>query len=97
MSEEKNRRQALADQTRAAQAKELLANPLYLEAITVMRAAMYAEFEDTKLIDEDQRHELWQRMQLMKQFQNRFESIVKAGKRATKTIELIDTKPNDLK
>jgi len=90
MSEEKTRRQAVRDQTRAAQAKELLANPLYIEAIIAMEAAMYGQFQDTKLADNDTRHELWQRMQLMKQFQGYFEKIVKDGKRAEETIKLIE-------
>jgi hypothetical protein len=37
-----------------------------------MKAAMFEQFNDTKLGDADQRHELWQRMQLMKQFQASF-------------------------
>lgn len=97
MADEIKRRQAIADQSRANQAKELLANPLYIEAVTVMRAAMYAEFEDSRLADDDARLDLWQRMQLMKRFQGRFESIVKQGNKAAKTIDLIDNKPNPLR
>jgi len=97
MSDQKTVRQARADQSRAQQATEFLSNPLYIEAVTVMKAAMYSEFENSKLDGEEQRHELWQRMQLMKQFQGRFESIVKQGEKAAKTIELIETKPNELR
>jgi len=91
------RRKAVADQTRARQAEELLANPLYVEAVTAMRAAMYVEFEDSKLSDTESRHELWQRMQLMKAFQGKFEHIVKLGEKAIKTIDLIDNKPQPLR
>lgn len=74
---------------RSDQAKDLLNNPLYIEAVNVMQAAMFAEFEDTKLSEEDKRHELWQRMQLMKQFKGRFESIVKQGAKAQQTLTFL--------
>jgi hypothetical protein len=82
--------EAVADISRAHRASELLSNPLYTEAIVAMKAAMFEQFNDTKLVDADQRHELWQRMQLMKQFQGRFESIVKQGTRAEQTLGLLE-------
>jgi hypothetical protein len=90
MSDEQERRNAIIDISRADRANELLTNPLYLEAITAMNAAMYMEFQDTKLIDTTERHELWQRMQLMKQFQDKFEHIVKQGNKAQKTLTLLE-------
>lgn len=83
---------AMSDVTRAGEAQALLDNPLYVEAINVMKAAMYTEFENTKFGDEELRHELWQRMQLMKLFEGRFESIVKKGKRAQQTLDMIQLK-----
>tara|TARA_B100000809_G_C14885254_1_gene440663 strand:- start:61 stop:363 length:303 start_codon:yes stop_codon:yes gene_type:complete len=82
--------EAIADISRAQRASELLSNPLYTEAITAMQAAMFESFNDTKLAEADQRHELWQRMQLMKQFQGRFESIVKQGAKAQDTLSLLE-------
>jgi len=82
--------EAISDISRAHRAEELLANPLYIEAITAMQAAMFEQFNDTKLDDENLRHELWQRMQLMKQFQSKFESIVKQGKKAQETLSLLE-------
>lgn len=82
--------EAVADISRAHRAEELLKNPLYVEAITVMQASMFEQFNSTKLEDEAQRHELWQRMQLLKQFQGRFESIVKQGEKAKDTLNLLE-------
>jgi hypothetical protein len=82
--------EAVADISRAHRAEELLDNPLYIEAITAMQAAMFEQFNDTKLADSNERHELWQRMQLMKQFQGKFESIVKQGKKAQETLSLLE-------
>jgi len=82
--------EAISDISRAHRAEELLANPLYIEAITAMQAAMFEQFNDTKLDDENLRHELWQRMQLLKQFQGKFESVVKQGKKAQETLSLLE-------
>lgn len=82
--------EAIQDISRASRAEELINNPLYLEAITAMQAAMFTQFADTKFKDEDQRHELWQRMQLLKQFQGKFESIVKQGAKAQQTLTMLE-------
>ncbi len=89
-TEQQQRSNAVADITRAGRATEFLNNPLYLEAITSIRAAMFEQFQDSKFKDEEQRHELWQRMQLLKQFQGKFESIVKQGEKGRKTLTLLD-------
>jgi len=82
--------EAISDISRAHRAEKLLADPLYIEAITAMQAAMFEQFSDSKLVDEEQRHELWQRMQLLKQFQSKFESIVKQGEKAQNTLTLLE-------
>jgi|TARA_R110000796_G_scaffold116819_4_gene229473 hypothetical protein len=84
--------EANSDISRAHRALELLNNPLYLEAITAIEAAMFEQFNSTKLEDGAQRHELWQRMQLMRLFQGRFESIVQQGGRAKDTLMLLEKK-----
>jgi hypothetical protein len=89
-SEKEQAKDAMADMDRANRASELLSNPLYIEAITVMRAAMFAEFEDSKYGSADDRHELWQRAQVIKQFQARFEEIVKKGERGRQTLTLLE-------
>jgi hypothetical protein len=81
---------ARRDIQRAQQADELLANPLYQEAIVAMEAALFEQFKDTKFKEEAERHELWQRMQLLKQFQAKFEHIVKQGSKAKETLSLLD-------
>ena len=87
MSEELN---AKRDIQRARQADELLSNPLYQEAIVAMESALFEQFKDTKFKEDAERHELWQRMQLMKQFQAKFEHVVKQGKKARETLTLLE-------
>ena len=70
---------------------------MYVEATTAMQAAMFEQFNDTKLGDESLRHELWQRMQLLKQFQGKFESIVKQGTKAQDTLNILEKGLNALK
>ncbi len=89
-SNEEQRREALSDISRASQADELLRNPLYIEAISAMQLALQETFADTKLDQERERHELWQRMQLLKQFQAKFEHIVKKGAKARETLTLLE-------
>jgi|TARA_R110000822_G_scaffold98953_1_gene223522 hypothetical protein len=95
-SKEKQHANALTDIDRATAAEALLSNPLYVEAIKVMESAMYVEFESTKMADSENRHELWQRMQLMKQFRGRFESIVKQGNHARTTLKMLLDKSKSL-
>lgn len=89
MNEQEQKHNAMADISRASRAQELLDNSLYQEAITAMNAAMYTSFIDTKLDNESERHELWQRMQLMKQFTGKFESIIKQGNKARQTLTML--------
>ena len=97
MNDELERRKANMDLSRAARAEELLSNPLYVEAVEAMQAAMFEQFKDNKFADEETRHELWQRMQLMKQFQGKFEFIVKQGVKARKTLTLLERAKNAIK
>lgn len=90
MSDKETLTKAMTDKTRAERAKEFLSNPLYIEATSAIKAALYAEFEGSKLGDDSVRHELWQRMQLMKMFQGKFEDIVKKGEKADQTISLLN-------
>jgi hypothetical protein len=89
-SEEQQKREALSDIRRGSEAEAMLNNPLYIETFAAIEAAMFVEFRDSKLGDEELRHELWQRMQLAKQFQGRFESIVKHGNKGKQTLTLLD-------
>ena len=88
--EQQQRTQAVSDISRAHRAEELLSNSLHVEAFTAMQAEMFMEFQDTKLDNSELRHELWQRMQLLKKHQNRYESIVKQGTHAQKTLSMLD-------
>lgn len=88
-----NEQKIRLEMQRADNAKELLNNPLYQEAIVAMKAAMFNDFQNTTLQEENIRHELWQRMQLLKDFEGFFESIVKKGVRAEQTLTMITKTP----
>lgn len=90
MNDIEQARLARNELSRADQAKELISHPLYQEAIAAMEAAMFEEFKNTKLDKPELRHELWQRMQLMKQFQAKFEHILKNGEKAKETLTLLE-------
>ncbi len=90
MSEAEQKMKAQNDMTRAHRADELLSNPLYKEAIEAMEISLVEAFKDTKLDDDNLRHEVWQRMQLLKQFQAKFEHVVREGKKARETLTLLE-------
>lgn len=90
MNDELKRREAYEQVRRAEQATELLNNPLYIEAIQAMHQANFDLFIDSKLDDERERHELWQRTKVLKQFQAKFEHIVKQGEKAKETLTLLE-------
>lgn len=90
MTEQEERLKAKVDLARADRAKELLNNPLYKEAIESIEIALVEQFKDTKFKDDAERHELWQRMQILKQFQAKFEHVVKQGVKAQETLTLLE-------
>lgn len=90
MNEAEQAMKAKNDISRAVRADELLSNPLYKEAITAMEVSLFEAFKDSKLTDKDERHELWQRMQLLKQFQAKFEHIVREGEKARQTLTMLE-------
>lgn len=90
MTEAEQVMKAKNDMSRAVRADELLSNPLYIEAINAIEVSLHEAFKDSGLDDEKLRHELWQRMQLLKQFQAKFEHIVREGKKAKETLTLLE-------
>ena len=90
MTEAEQAMKAKNDISRAVRADELLSNPLYKEAVEAIEVSLHETFKDTKLEDDKLRHELWQRMQLMKQFESRFESLLKAGEKGKQTLSLLE-------
>jgi hypothetical protein len=90
MNEAEQAMKAKNDISRAVRADELLANPLYKEAITAIEVSLFESFKDSKLTNEQERHELWQRMQLLKQFQAKFEHIVREGEKARQTLTMLE-------
>lgn len=90
MNEQEQVMKAKNDLSRAQRANELLSNPLYREAIDSIEIALVEQFKDTKFKDDAERHELWQRMQILKQFQAKFEHVVKQGEKAKETLTLLE-------
>lgn len=73
---------------RARRVKELLENPLIKETFELMEKALFDEFKSAKFKEDDLRNELWQRMQLLRLHKSTFETYLKEGDRAEKTLLL---------
>lgn len=89
-TDEQQKVEAIEDISRASRAEQFMKNPLYIEALAVMEAAIYTEFQNSKLGDVELRHELWQRTKQLEQFKSRFESIIKHGKKARDTLTMLE-------
>lgn len=94
MNKEQEKRAAHADISRAQQADELIRHPLYQEAIISIKGDLLMQFEDTKLRDDELRHELWQRMQLLKEFTGKFEDILRRGEKAREKLTMLERAKN---
>lgn len=64
---------------RAAQAEELLKNPLLVEAFVLLRDAYIAEWEKSHARDTDARERLWQATQIVGKVQTHLEQVAANG------------------
>lgn len=87
-------RQAVADVTRAERARELIDNPLHQEAFIALKAAAFEDFSNSEMEDEKLRFVLWQRMQVINDFQKHFENILAQGEVAKDTLSMLEQEPN---
>lgn len=84
MTEEKAKlEQAIA---RGLNAKAVLDNPVYREALLSIRGELMAQFERTKYKDSDDRDEIWRKVQTVNWFEAHIERVMKHGSVAEKTL-----------
>lgn len=64
---------------RGDEAENLINNPLFKEAIVILKAEVYRKFTETKSDDDKKRYELWLEQKLINDFMSNFTSIVTTG------------------
>lgn len=71
---------------RARLAKDLLENPLYAEAMELLKKAIQQRWEECPVGNQEQREYAFLMMKLHKEFREHFEHIVERGKMAEKRL-----------
>ena len=86
MNELEEKRQARADINRATLANQVICNSSYIEAITIMKADCFNNFEASKQGDSEAQDKIWLQMNAIKEFQANLEYIMENGAFAQKTL-----------
>jgi hypothetical protein len=72
---------------RGIQAQQLLNNPLFAEALTMMRGELMTLFEQTKFKEKDERDEIWRKLQIVGWFESYITKVMQTGQLADKTLK----------
>lgn len=83
MSDEKNLKN---DQVRAELARQVLNNPLYQEAFTMIRARIFEAFSQTNFKQSAERDEAWRKIQTVNNIEQWFEDVIERGEFAKLTL-----------
>lgn len=83
MSEEQRLKEIIA-QGRGAD--EWLNHPQFRHAITLMKAEYIRAFEATKFKDNEERDEIWRKLQALNGIVNRMERMIRDGDKANQTL-----------
>ena len=82
MSELKDRQELV----RGDQASAVLNNPIYQEAFVMIRASLMEQFQKTKFKENDERNEIWRKMQTVEWVERHFKQVMSSGSVAQATI-----------
>ncbi|MBL4753783.1 MAG: hypothetical protein JKY52_09360 [Flavobacteriales bacterium] len=82
MSELKDRQELV----RGDQASAVLNNPIYQEAFVMIRARLMEEFQKTKFKENDERNEIWRKMQTVEWVDKHFKQVMQSGNVAKATL-----------
>jgi len=76
-------RQELA---RGNEASAVLNNPIYQEAFVMIRASLMEQFQRTKFKENDERNEIWRKMQTVEWVEKHFKQVMQSGQISKATI-----------
>lgn len=68
------------ERIRANQAQQILDNPVFQEAFTALKASIFHKFEKTRFDQEEERTELWRKLNCMSNLEGYLSKIVQTGK-----------------
>lgn len=80
-------RQQLNDEMEAAaQAKQIVNNPMYKQAIIMIRGDLYNKFKKCGWKDDDERREIWRKEQIVDWFEEIMNETLETGKLAEQSL-----------
>lgn len=80
-------KEQLSDEVESAkQAKEIVNNPAYQKAITMIRGDLYNKFRQCGWKDDEERAEIWRKEQIVNWFEDTLSETIQTGKLAEQTL-----------
>ncbi|BAQ89045.1 conserved protein of unknown function [uncultured Mediterranean phage uvMED] len=73
---------AQKDRERAAQARQILDNPIYQEAITLVESRLIQAWQDTVVSQQEEREKIYQMLLAMRDIKSHIEGVLTTGKLA---------------
>lgn len=71
---------------RGREAAIVISNPIYKEAMIIIRAQMMETFYNTNADQTEERDEIWRQGKIVDWFERQLDSVMKTGKMATATL-----------
>ena len=71
---------------RAEYARQVTTNPVFIEAINILRANMIEDFSRTGFKQSSERDEIWRKMQTVDYIENYLATLMETGKLAKLTL-----------
>ena len=89
---ELSRLKAAEDVERGNEALKIVDNPLFIEALTVIKGDLYSKFMDTE--DSKERDEIWRQSKAVDKFEKKLVDYMNTGKLASSHLDRLKTKLN---
>lgn len=74
-----DREKLLTGKNRGVLAKQVLDNPVYQEAMVIIRGDLMVKFENTKPEDSEKRDEIWRQMRTIAEMEKRIKKVMVDG------------------
>jgi hypothetical protein len=84
------RNKAHNDINRADRARQVMEDPIVIEALTAMKGDLYNKFCSTEFKESSERDEIWRKMQTVNKFEKYFKEVMTSGTIGQHTLTMMD-------
>lgn len=85
------------EKSRGVLAQQILENPIYQEALVIIRGKLMVEFENTKYTEQQDRDEIWRQYQTLAKIEKQLQKVMRDGKIADKELSILDKLKNTIR